>query len=952
MKTTFVLDVSPPARLRKGQQSPARLFGRYPVSIVAIRRACLAIAALAWTICCGDSRAWSATDTWTGTGTNWSDASNWGGAVPGSSDIGLFSAASYTSQPSLVSPAAVAGIWDTGSGTITVGGSSALTLFGTTINSNTGTGIEIDAGAGPLTINAPLFLQNNQQWINNSASALTVNGAISGTGSLTMIGSGTWTLTGVNTSSGSLTVDGGTLQIPSGSLASPNQYVGYSGTGSFIQSGGNNTVTASGFANGLLLAYNGGSRGYYTLNDGRLSAVNQYIGYQGNAVFTQNGGTNSVSTYLSVGTYGSGTYNLSAGSLSAPQETIGDASGSVGSFTQTGGTNTVSSLLYVGYNNSFVSTYALGSGQLSAPTEEIGVHGTGIFMQTGGTNTITSSLQLGINSGSSGTYNLFGGLLVVPSILQGSGGSLSISGGTLSGGASGLTISLPNSPLTLAGPIVGSGGLVKTGSATLTLSGNNTYTGDTTVSQGAVLVSNSNAVQNTTVVVGVDNGLLFSGGIGAFNVGSISGSGNVALSDTGGNPVTLVSGGNNANTTYSGLISGSGTLVHNGSGTLLLTASNTYAGGTILGPDAISSNYPLPGTTTFTANATLQAAASTFAITNNVVIDANATATIDTAGYTVPVSGAISGAGNLNKAGTGTLILANANTYSGDTTISQGTLQLASAAAVQNSTVSVNVDNGLQFSSGIGTFDVGGLSGSNSLTLSDTGGGPVTLAVGGNNANTTFSGSIGGSGGLAKAGSGALTLTGSNSFRGGLTLDPGMVSITSDAALGAVPQSPTTDITFAANSTLQAGGSFALAVNRSIAISSIATATFDTSGNTLAIGGQISGNGALTKTGCGTLVLSGSDSYRGGTTVDAGTLCVTNSIAIAEGTALTVDAGGIFVFDPAANGAPTAGAMPPAASPGVHAVPEPPALVLLLVALCSAAVYRPFRHFRLLCPRL
>ena len=112
--------------------------------------------------------------------------------------------------------AAIGGIWDTGSGALTIGGTSALTLFGTTINGNTGTGIEVDAGAGPLTINAPLVLQNNQQWINNSASALTVNGDISGTGSLTVLGSGTLTLTGSNTFSGSLTVDGGTLQMPSG----------------------------------------------------------------------------------------------------------------------------------------------------------------------------------------------------------------------------------------------------------------------------------------------------------------------------------------------------------------------------------------------------------------------------------------------------------------------------------------------------------------------------------------------------------------------------------------------------------------------------------------------------------------------------------------------------------------------------------------------------------------
>ena len=202
---------------------------------------------LVWAISSGNSNAWSATLTWSSTaaGTSWNDASNWGGTLPGSVDIGLFAAASYASQPALTSPAAAGGIWDTGGGAITIGGTSALTLFGTTINSNPGTGIEVDAGAGPLTINAPLALQNNQQWINNSANALTINGAVSGSGSLTKLGSGILTLTGSNTYSGSTTVDGGTLQMPSGSLASPTQYVGYSGSGTVLQSGGVNAIGGS-----------------------------------------------------------------------------------------------------------------------------------------------------------------------------------------------------------------------------------------------------------------------------------------------------------------------------------------------------------------------------------------------------------------------------------------------------------------------------------------------------------------------------------------------------------------------------------------------------------------------------------------------------------------------------------------------------------------------------------
>ena len=71
------------------------------------------------------------------------------------------------------------------------------------------------------------------------------------------------------------------------------------------------------------------------------------------------------------------------------------------------------------------------------------------------------------------------------------------------------------------------------------------------------------------------------------------------------------------------------------------------------------------------------------------------------------------------------------------------------------------MDNGLQFNSAIGAFNLGGLAGGNLLTLADTSGAAVTLNVGGNGASTTYSGAIGGSGGLTKVGLGTLTLLGS-----------------------------------------------------------------------------------------------------------------------------------------------------------------------------------------------
>ena len=142
---------------------------------------------------------------------------------------------------------------------------------------------------------------------------------------------------------------------------------------------------------------------------GQLSANPElFIGYSGTGTFTQDGGTNSI-TYLSLGfnSGSSGTYNLSGTSqLSASNEQIGDAG--TGTFTQTGGSNIVSGFI-LGTRSGSNGTYILsGTGQLSTSFERIGSSGMGSFTQTGGTNTISKSdcLYLGYNSGSSGTYNL------------------------------------------------------------------------------------------------------------------------------------------------------------------------------------------------------------------------------------------------------------------------------------------------------------------------------------------------------------------------------------------------------------------------------------------------------------------------------------------------------------------------------------------------------------------
>ncbi len=96
---------------------------------------------------------------------------------------------------------------------------------------------------------------------------------------------------------------------------------------------------------------------------------------------------------------------------------------------------------------------------------------------------------------------------------------------------------------------------------------------------------------------------------------------------------------------------------------------------------------------------------------------------------------------------------------------------------------------------------------------------------------------------LLKTGSGTLTLSGVNAYSGGTSLAGGTLNINADAALGTVPSPAATNLTFSASSTLQAGGTVSLIANRNVSIGSGFTATLDTNGNAMTVGGIISGAG-------------------------------------------------------------------------------------------------------------
>jgi len=146
------------------------------------------------------------------------------------------------------------------------------------------------------------------------------------------------------------------------------------------------------------------------------------------------------------------------------------------------------------------------------------------------------------------------------------------------------------------------------------------------------------------------------------------------------------------------------------------------------------------------------------------------------------------------KGGAGTLVLTGSNTYSGTTRIALGTLAIGSAQALQNSTVDLNsADAGsLQIGTGITAASFGGLTGSHNLALLNVDNSGVALTVGNNNANTSYGGILGDTGGatagqLTKVGTGTLTLTGANSYTGPTTISGGTLALGVGGSIAASP---------------------------------------------------------------------------------------------------------------------------------------------------------------------
>jgi fibronectin-binding autotransporter adhesin len=424
-----------------------------------------------------------------------------------------------------------------------------------------------------------------------------------------------------------------------------------------------------------------------------------------------------------------------------------------------------------------------------------------------------------------------------------------------------------------AGSLSGAMTFGKSGKGKTTLTGTHSYTGATTIWDGALVVDGTLSGSAVTVWGGTWGGGLAKGNTG----GRLGGSGTIQQ------PVSLQ---------YRGAITpGSGM---GATGTLKLNSSLTAADGAVLAMDL--SNDPSGATKandkiTVAGNLTLS---GTTTIAVNALNGSLAPGTYTLLTYGGTLSGSASNFSVSVPDGTPY----NLAIGSGALTLTIPTTRAASSitwAGGQNGNVwdIANTTNWLR--SGSSDVFVSG----DQVTFNDSGAANATVSLStvlpvasltvDSTANYTFSGdgAIAGTGGLTKSGTGTLTLSNTNTYTGPTVISGGTLAV-DNLNDGGTASSIGASGTAASNLVLN-GATLSLVgsqtnTNRSMTVGSGGgTIQIPTSNSSLQISGQVTGAGALTKTGPGTLILASANSYTGGTIIKEGTIYLASDTANVSG---------------------------------------------------------------------
>ena len=746
----------------------------------------------------------------------------------------------------------------------------------------TGTGILSEASGASISGAGITFTQTA-----NTTSTLAGTNTFSGA---TSVSAGKLNLTGTGSMSGSsITVSStGIFQEDAGSVVNGAGGFTHSSSGTSTLAGTNTYTGATSITNGIVdLPGSLNGSNITTSSNGVLNQTSTGS-ISGNGSFTQNGSyasfLNGTNTYTGETLISNGTLYLGAtGSMSGSNISI---SGGGGMTEYSGGT-----------------IFGNGSFTLSN-TDNVYFAGTNTY--TGVSTVNSGSLNLTATGSLSGSNIITGGTGIFREV---NGGSIGGVGTTFTQGSTGTSI----------------------------LSGSNTFTGVTNINGGTLNLGSSDAL-------GGNGSLTFRGGTLQHTSGNTEDYSSRIINSTG--AITIDT--NSQNVTYASGLSASNTggLTKMGAGKLSLTGATAFTGPTSVTAGTLSldtggslggSNITTSGTGSFqeTSGASITGAgvtftqgstgASTLASTNTytgATSITTGTLTLDTggslAGSSVATSGtgiflenggaAITGAGiTFTQGSTGTSSFSGDNTYTGTTNFNKGVLSLGSTGALGGG-------GNLNFGGGTLQFTAANTTDYSPRILNSTG----AISIDTNSQNVTFATALSASntGGLTKLGAGTLTLTGTGSASGMMTVNAGELDLNASAGPslsgsltingGTAKYLQGNQINSTADLIVSGGVLSLQGFNQTLVNLQITGGSITSSGGILTSTGAfnleagtimapLAGAVALNKSNSGTAFLYGVNTYTGKTNINNGYLVLLSAGAL-NGTSGIVFGGGSLRF--------------------------------------------------------